>query len=101
MRANAGCDSVPATVLLLTNQAMNSSDERLVQREVYDTAQRRLVNSVIALKLAKEALAGAGGPAADLVDEALQSVESATAELRGLGHGIAMRATRRASGRDE
>jgi signal transduction histidine kinase len=60
---------------------------RRLQRDVHDSAQQRLVHTIIALKLAKEAIAG-GGTAADLVDEALQNAQRANEELRDVVHGI-------------
>jgi signal transduction histidine kinase len=53
-----------------------------------------LVHTIITLKLAKRALAGADGPAAELVDEALVHAERATAELRELVRGNAPAALR-------
>jgi signal transduction histidine kinase len=61
---------------------------RRLERDLHDGAQQRLVHTVIALKLARQALAEVGGPAVDLVDEALEHGERATSELRDLAHGI-------------
>jgi signal transduction histidine kinase len=60
---------------------------RRIQRDVHDGAQQRMVHTIITLKLAKRAFSDAGGPAAELVDEALVSAEGATAELRELVRG--------------
>ena len=60
---------------------------RRLQRDVHDGAQQRLVHTIIALKLARDALVP-GSSAADLVDEALANAERANAELRDLVHGI-------------
>ncbi len=60
---------------------------RRLQRDVHDSAQQRLVHTVIALKLAKQALA-AGASAADLIDEALHNAQRANDELRDVVHGI-------------
>jgi signal transduction histidine kinase len=60
---------------------------RRLQRDVHDGAQQRLVHTIIALKLARAAIA-AGDPAADLVDEALTNAQRANSELRDLVHGI-------------
>ena len=60
---------------------------RRLQRDVHDGAQQRLVHTIIALKLARDALA-TGSSATDLVDEALANAERANAELRDLVHGI-------------
>jgi signal transduction histidine kinase len=60
---------------------------RRLQRDVHDGAQQRLVQTVLILKLARDA-ADAGGPTSDLIAEALAYAERATAELRDLVHGI-------------
>jgi len=60
---------------------------RRLQRDVHDGAQQRLVHTIIALKLAKEAVAS-GGTAADLIDEALHNAQRANNELRDVVHGI-------------
>jgi signal transduction histidine kinase len=60
---------------------------RRLQRDVHDSAQQRLVHTVIALKLAKGAIAS-GGSGADLVDEALENAQRANTELRDIVHGI-------------
>jgi signal transduction histidine kinase len=66
-----------------------SADEarRRLQRDVHDGAQQRLVQTVLALKLARNA-AAAGEPTDDLIAEALGSAERASSELRDLVHGI-------------
>jgi signal transduction histidine kinase len=46
------------------------------------------VHTVITLKLARRALGDSDGPAVELVDEALEHAERATAELREIAHGI-------------
>jgi signal transduction histidine kinase len=55
---------------------------RRIQRELHDGAQQRLVQSIIALKLAK------GDPSPELIEEALGQAERAMADLRDLVHGI-------------
>ncbi|MEO5833639.1 MAG: GAF domain-containing protein [Nakamurella sp.] len=60
---------------------------RRLQRDVHDGAQQRLVHAIIALKLARDAIA-AGGTAAALVDEALRNAEHASRELRDVVRGI-------------
>jgi signal transduction histidine kinase len=60
---------------------------RRIERDVHDGAQQRLVHTIVTLKLAKAALDEAGSPAAELVGEALEQAERATAELRELVHG--------------
>jgi signal transduction histidine kinase len=61
---------------------------RRLERDLHDGAQQRLVHAVITLKLARQSLGDASGPAVGLVDEALEHVERAAAELRDLAHGI-------------
>jgi signal transduction histidine kinase len=61
---------------------------RRIGRDVHDGAQQRLVQSVVMLKLAHEALRDEGGRAADLVDESLRHVQRATSELSELVRGI-------------
>ena len=57
-------------------------------RDLHDGAQQRLVHTVITLQLARRALENDGSDAPQLVTEALQYSEEATAELRELAHGI-------------
>jgi signal transduction histidine kinase len=61
---------------------------RRLERDLHDGAQQRLVQTVIALKLARQSLGEVGGPAVELVDEALEHGQRAAAELRDLAHGI-------------
>jgi signal transduction histidine kinase len=68
--------------------AAGDEARRRIRRDLHDGAQQRLVSTVIALKLARQELGDAGGPAAELVDEALAHAEAANAELRELAHGI-------------
>ena len=62
---------------------------RRIERDLHDGAQQRMVHTVVALKLARRALA-AGDTAAssERVDEALEHAERANAALRELVHGI-------------
>ena len=60
---------------------------RRLQRDVHDSAQQRLVHTIITLKLARDAIA-AGDPAGELVAEALTNAERANAELRDVVRGI-------------
>jgi signal transduction histidine kinase len=68
--------------------AAGDEARRRLERDLHDGAQARLVNAVVALKLARRELAGATGPAVDLVDEALAHAEAANNDLRELAHGI-------------
>ena len=61
---------------------------RRIQRDLHDGAQQRLVSTMMALKLARQELGDATGPAVELVDEALEHAEGASGELRELAHGI-------------
>jgi GAF domain-containing protein len=58
-----------------------------LQRDVHDGAQQRLVQTVITLKLGRDA-AAMGAPTAELINEALRHAERANSELRELVHGI-------------
>jgi signal transduction histidine kinase len=60
---------------------------RRLQRDLHDGAQQRLVHTLLALGIAKEAAAG-GRPAAELIDEAIHYAERANSELRDLVRGI-------------
>jgi signal transduction histidine kinase len=60
---------------------------RRLQRDVHDSAQQRLVHTIIILKLARNAIA-TGGNAAELVDEAPSNAERANSDLRDVVHGI-------------
>jgi uncharacterized protein (TIGR02246 family) len=68
--------------------AAADESRRRIQRDLHDGAQQRLVHTLITLKQLKRELAAAGGPEADLVDEALEHAAQATAGLRELVHGI-------------
>src|SRR5918997_6159083 len=59
-----------------------------IQRDLHDGAQQRVVSTVLALKLARQALGDVPAQAAGLIDEALEHAEGATRELRELAHGI-------------
>jgi signal transduction histidine kinase len=60
---------------------------RRLQRDVHDSAQQRLVHTILTLKLAQQAIA-AGRPPDDLVEEALLNAERASNELRDIVRGI-------------
>jgi signal transduction histidine kinase len=60
---------------------------RRLQRDVHDSAQQRLVHTIIILKLARDAIA-TGANAAELVDEALTNAQRANRDLRDVVHGI-------------
>jgi signal transduction histidine kinase len=60
---------------------------RRLQHDLHHGAQARLAHTVVALKLARDALA-TGQSAADLIDEALAHAEQASRELGGVVRGI-------------
>jgi signal transduction histidine kinase len=68
--------------------AAGDEARRRIQRDLHDGAQQRLVTTILALKLARQALGDTTGPAVELVDEALAHAGRANAELRQLAHGI-------------
>jgi signal transduction histidine kinase len=69
------------------SQAIDDERRRVV-RDLHDGAQPRLVNTVIALKLAYRALERGDADAIELVGEALGHAEHATRELRELARRI-------------
>ena len=68
--------------------AAADESRRRLQRDVHDGAQQRLVQTVINLKLARQALEEHPWPAAHLIDESLLHAERASSELRDLVRGI-------------
>jgi PAS domain S-box-containing protein len=68
---------------------VETADEtrRLIERDLHDGAQQRLVHTVISLELARSGLSG-DGPSAQLVDQALEHAQLAIAETRELAQGI-------------
>ena len=68
--------------------AAADDERRRVVRDLHDGAQQRLVHAVVTLKLAERALDQGDPNAPELVDQALDQAETATAELRELVHGI-------------
>jgi signal transduction histidine kinase len=65
--------------------AAADDERRRVVRELHDGAQRRLVHTIVTLKLARQANQQ---PAPELVTGALEHAERAVVELRELSHGI-------------
>jgi signal transduction histidine kinase len=61
---------------------------RRIRRDLHDGAQQRLVTTVMTLKMARQQLGDADGPAVDLIDQALAHAEAANGELRELAHGV-------------
>ena len=68
--------------------AAADESRRRLQRDVHDGAQQRLVQTVINLKLAHQALEEHPWPAANLIDESLLHAQRASSELRDLVRGI-------------
>jgi PAS domain S-box-containing protein len=68
--------------------AATDEERRRVVRDLHDGAQQRLVHTVITLKLARRALETGEDRVPELVSDALDHAERATAELRELAHGI-------------
>ena len=60
---------------------------RRLQRDLHDGAQQRLVHTLLALGIAREAAAD-GRPTGELIDEAIHHAERANGELRDLVRGI-------------
>lgn len=60
---------------------------RRLQRDVHDSAQQRLVHTILTLKLAQQSIATGSAPDA-LVAEALLNAERASSELRDIVRGI-------------
>jgi signal transduction histidine kinase len=58
-----------------------------LKRDVHDSAQQRLVHTIVALKLAQQAIADGQDPG-ELVEEALRNAERANRDLRDVVRGI-------------
>jgi signal transduction histidine kinase len=72
-------------------RVLSTADEtrRRLQRDVHDGTQQRLVQTVITLKLARQAIAEGDVPASvDRIEEALKHAQLATDQLRELVSGI-------------
>jgi signal transduction histidine kinase len=67
--------------------AAADQSRRRLRRDVHDGAQQRLVQSIITLKIAKDALAR-GRPVEGLIDESLALAERASGDLRDIVRGI-------------
>jgi PAS domain S-box-containing protein len=70
-------------------RVVGAADEerRRMVRTIHDGAQQRLVQTIVTLKLAREAV-DRGDEIEQLVGEALDNAQQATDELRQLAHGI-------------
>jgi signal transduction histidine kinase len=91
------CLSADAAVTTYREEWLTASRARVVaaadetrrrlQRDLHHGAQARLAHTVVALKLARDALATGRSPI-DLIDEALAHAERASSELGGVVRGI-------------
>lgn len=68
--------------------AATDEERRRVVRDLHDGAQRRLVHTIATIDSARRALERDGEATAELVDDAIESAQAATEELRELAHGI-------------
>ncbi|HEX5592715.1 MAG TPA: histidine kinase [Solirubrobacterales bacterium] len=64
------------------------AERRRVERDLHDGAQQRLMALTMTLRLAREKLDGDPGTSAELLDEAMEELAAATAELREFARGI-------------
>ncbi len=64
------------------------AERRRVERDLHDGAQQRLMALTMNLRLARDKLASEPGATAELLDEAMDELAAATAELRELARGI-------------
>jgi signal transduction histidine kinase/PAS domain-containing protein len=68
--------------------AAGDEARRHVVRDLHDGAQQHLVNTIVTLKLARQAQHEEDGTAEALIAEGLEHAERANAELRELAHGL-------------
>jgi PAS domain S-box-containing protein len=68
--------------------AAQDETRRQIERDLHDGAQQRLVTLALTLRMVKTKLPGDPDAAAGLLDQALDTVTEATAELRELARGI-------------
>jgi PAS domain S-box-containing protein len=73
---------------------VEAADEarRLIERDLHDGAQQRLVSTVVVLKLVQQELGDANGPVAELVEEALANAQRGMDDVREIARGIHPRA---------
>jgi PAS domain S-box-containing protein len=64
------------------------ASRRQIERDLHDGAQQRLVELALDLRMARSKLPAAPQEAAELLDEAVDSLQAATRELRELARGI-------------
>ncbi len=63
-------------------------ERRRLERDLHDGAQQRLVNLGLTLRLARSRLEAGDAEAVSMIDEAIDQLASATAELREFARGI-------------
>lgn len=68
--------------------AATDAERRRVERDLHDGAQQHLVSLALTLRMARDAVAKKPKAVAELLDEAADQLETATAELRELARGI-------------
>ena len=68
--------------------AATDEERRRVVRDLHAGAQRRLVDTIGTIDLARRALERDGEATAELVADALESAQAATEDLRELAHGL-------------
>jgi signal transduction histidine kinase len=68
--------------------AAGDATRRRIQQNLHHGPQQRLVNAVLALKMARLELGDETGPAVELLDEAIAQAESASRELHELSRGL-------------
>jgi PAS domain S-box-containing protein len=68
--------------------ATADEERRRIERDLHDGAQQRLVSTVLLLKTVQKELGEAGGPTAELLEEALAHAERAMDEMREIARGI-------------
>ena len=61
---------------------------RRFERDLHDGAQQRLVSTIVTLKAAQQELDNGSGKAPELIERALENIESANEEVRELARGI-------------
>jgi signal transduction histidine kinase len=87
--AVTSCAEARGTLLASRARVAAAADEtrRRVQHDLHHGAQERLAHAVVALKLAREALAAGRSPV-DLIDEALTQAARASSQLSQVVRGI-------------
>jgi PAS domain S-box-containing protein len=68
--------------------ATSDDARRRIERDLHDGAQQRLVGTVVMLKMLRKRLGDADGPLTELVEEALDSAQRGSDEVRELARGI-------------